>query len=288
MAATRAPRATRSDRFTWTIIESPMGPLLAVTSPIGLCELEFDGVRRARTLAARLAERFPDLGGAPDSLVEASARGGPLAPARAWLRRYFAGDLPRGDELALDLRGQRVRAPRVGARLLTIPAGETRAYGELATAIGSPGAARAVGLANSRNPVAIVVPCHRVIGADGSLTGYAGGMARKRRCSSTSAPRVAEARGEARQLSLLPRVSRAPADAVAAVVHPDPYPYYAALVADRPFAHDGALGMWVAASAARCRRCLPTSRAACDRRRSASRRRSRRRLRARSSAASRA
>ena len=156
-----------------------MGPLLAVTSPIGLCELEFDGVRRARTLAARLAERFPDLGGAPDSLVEGPARGGPLAPARAWLRRYFAGDLPRGDELALDLRGSEFER-RVWAALLTIPAGETRAYGELATAIGSPGAARAVGLANSRNPVAIVVPCHRVIGADGSLTGYAGGMARKR------------------------------------------------------------------------------------------------------------
>jgi methylated-DNA-[protein]-cysteine S-methyltransferase len=202
VTAARRPRATRNDQFTWTIIESPLGPLLAAASPAGLCELEFDGVRRARTLAARLAERFPDLGGAPDSLVEASARGGPLAPARAWLRRYFAGDLPRGDELALDLRGSEFER-RVWAGLLTIPAGETRAYGELAAAIGSPGAARAVGLANSRNPVAIVVPCHRVIGADGSLTGYAGGMPRKRKLLEHERAAVADARGEARQLSLL-------------------------------------------------------------------------------------
>ena len=177
--ARRASRETRSDRFTWTIIESPMGPLLAVASPLGLCELEFDGVRRARSLAARLADRFPDLGGAPDSLVEASARGGPLAPVRRWLRRYFAGDLPRGDELALDLRGSEFER-RVWAGLLAIPPGETRAYGELAAAIGHAGAARAVGLANSRNPVAIVVPCHRVIGADGSLTGFGGGLPWKR------------------------------------------------------------------------------------------------------------
>ena len=203
MAATaaRKTRATRSDQFTWTIIESPMGPLLAVASPLGLCELEFDGIRRARTLATRLAERFPDLGGAPDSLVEAPARGGPLAPVRAWLRRYFAGDLPRGDELALDLRGSEFER-RVWSALLTIPPGETRAYGELAAAIGSPGAARAVGLANSRNPVAIVVPCHRVIGADGSLTGYAGGMTRKRQLLEHERAAAADARGEARQLGL--------------------------------------------------------------------------------------
>ncbi len=198
----RAPRAPRSDQFTWTIVESPMGPLLAVASPLGLCELEFDGLRRARTLAARLADRCPDLGGAPDSLVEAGARGGPLAPVRAWLRRYFAGDLPRGDELELDLRGSEFER-RVWAGLLTIPAGETRAYGALAEAIGSKGAARAVGLANSRNPVAIVVPCHRVIGADGSLTGYAGGMSRKRTLLDHERAAVADARGEARQLSLL-------------------------------------------------------------------------------------
>jgi methylated-DNA-[protein]-cysteine S-methyltransferase len=64
--------------------------------------------------------------------------------------------------------------------LLTIPSGETRSYGQLAAAIGRPGASRAVGAANARNPLAIFVPCHRVIGADGSLTGFAGGEASKR------------------------------------------------------------------------------------------------------------
>jgi methylated-DNA-[protein]-cysteine S-methyltransferase len=63
--------------------------------------------------------------------------------------------------------------------LLTIPYGRTRSYGQQAAAIGSPNASRAVGLANGRNPIAIIIPCHRVIGANGSLTGYGGGMARK-------------------------------------------------------------------------------------------------------------
>ena len=203
VAASRTvTRAIRSDRFTWTLVESPMGTLLAVASPLGLCELEFDGVHRVMSLPARLAARFPDLGGAPDSLVEAPERGGPLAPVRGWLRRYFAGAMPRGDELTIDLRGSDFER-RVWAGLLTIPFGETRAYGELAEAIGSKGAARAVGLANSRNPVAIVVPCHRVIGADGSLTGYAGGMSRKRALLDLERAAVATARGEAQQLSLL-------------------------------------------------------------------------------------
>ncbi len=65
------------------------------------------------------------------------------------------------------------------AALAEIPYGETRSYGQIATAIGRPGAARAVGMANSRNPISIVVPCHRVVGAGGSLTGYAGGAERK-------------------------------------------------------------------------------------------------------------
>jgi methylated-DNA-[protein]-cysteine S-methyltransferase len=69
---------------------------------------------------------------------------------------------------------------RVWGALSAIPFGETRSYGEIAAAIGEPGASRAVGMANNRNPIAIVIPCHRVIGADGSLTGYGGGMDRKR------------------------------------------------------------------------------------------------------------
>ncbi|OMC45638.1 cysteine methyltransferase [Mycobacterium sp. IS-2888] len=94
------------------------------------------------------------------------------------LGAYFAGELTDFD-LELDLRGSEFQQ-RVWKALLTIPYGETRSYGEIAEQIGAPGAARAVGLANGHNPIAIVVPCHRVIGASGSLTGYGGGLDRKR------------------------------------------------------------------------------------------------------------
>jgi methylated-DNA-[protein]-cysteine S-methyltransferase len=199
MTAARPPRL---DRFTWTVIDpTPVGPLLAVASPAGLCVLEFDGARRARDLGPTLA-RFPDLGGAPDSLVEASSKGGPLAPVRAWLKRYFGGEIVTGRELTLDLRGTEFER-RVWNALLNIPFGETRAYGELATGLGSKDLARAVGLANSRNPVAVVVPCHRVIGANGSLTGFAGGMARKRWLLDHERGVACDVRGEPRQLALL-------------------------------------------------------------------------------------
>jgi methylated-DNA-[protein]-cysteine S-methyltransferase len=94
------------------------------------------------------------------------------------LNAYFAGELTTFD-LELDLRGTEFQR-RVWQALLTIPFGETRSYGEVAEQIGAPGAARAVGLANGHNPIAIIVPCHRVIGASGSLTGYGGGLDRKR------------------------------------------------------------------------------------------------------------
>ena len=199
----RPRRPARNDRFTWAVIEStPLGSLLAVASPSGLCELEFDGVKRRGGLAARLAARFPDLGGAEDSLVEAGARGGPLAPVRAWIKRYFAGHVVEGSKLDVDLRGTPFELS-VWRALLDIPFGETRAYGQLAATLGSKDAARAVGLANSKNPVAIVVPCHRVIGANGSLTGYAGGMPRKRWLLDHERGVACDARGEARQLTLL-------------------------------------------------------------------------------------
>jgi len=94
------------------------------------------------------------------------------------LNAYFAGELADFD-IELDLRGTEFQQ-RVWKALLTIPYGETRSYGEIAAQVGAPGSARAVGLANGHNPIAIVVPCHRVIGADGSLTGYGGGLDRKR------------------------------------------------------------------------------------------------------------
>ena len=97
--------------------------------------------------------------------------------AVAQLQAYFAGELLDFD-LELNLVGTDFQR-RVWAALETIPYGETRSYGQIALQIGSPGASRAVGLANGRNPISIIVPCHRVIGANGSLTGYGGGLERK-------------------------------------------------------------------------------------------------------------
>jgi methylated-DNA-[protein]-cysteine S-methyltransferase len=101
-----------------------------------------------------------------------------LAEAREQLSAYFAGELTSFD-LPLAPRGTPFQL-RVWRALREIPFGETISYAELARRIGSPRAVRAVGGANGRNPIAIVVPCHRVIGADGSLTGFGGGMERKR------------------------------------------------------------------------------------------------------------
>jgi methylated-DNA-[protein]-cysteine S-methyltransferase len=100
-----------------------------------------------------------------------------FADAVDQLNAYFAGGLVDFD-VELDLRGTEFQQ-RVWKALLTIPYGETRSYGEIAEHVGAPGAARAVGLANGHNPVAIIVPCHRVIGASGHLTGYGGGLDRK-------------------------------------------------------------------------------------------------------------
>jgi methylated-DNA-[protein]-cysteine S-methyltransferase len=103
---------------------------------------------------------------------------GPFEDARLQLGEYFAGERT-GFDLPLQLEGSEFQL-EVWNALLDIGYGETESYGELARRIGRPEAVRAVGLANGRNPVSIVVPCHRVIGASGSLTGYGGGLDRKR------------------------------------------------------------------------------------------------------------
>ncbi len=100
-----------------------------------------------------------------------------LRPVAEQLAAYFAGRLTRFD-LPMRLSGTEFQQT-VWCALRDIPFGETMSYGELARRVGRPGASRAVGLANGRNPVAIIVPCHRVIGSDGSLTGYGGGIDRK-------------------------------------------------------------------------------------------------------------
>jgi methylated-DNA-[protein]-cysteine S-methyltransferase len=112
-----------------------------------------------------------------------------FADAAAQLEAYFAGELLEFD-LEMDMIGTEFQK-RVWAALVTIPYGETRTYGQIAQQIGSPGASRAVGLANGHNPVGIIVPCHRVIGANGSLTGYGGGLERKKQLLDMERNRVA-------------------------------------------------------------------------------------------------
>ncbi len=114
--------------------------------------------------------RFP-----PHTLQDGS--NGVTEMTRAWLDQYFEGRLP--DRLPLAMYGTEFER-RVWTALLEIPPGATSTYGAIARQLGVPGAPRAVGLANGSNPIAIIVPCHRVIGSSGALTGYGGGLERKR------------------------------------------------------------------------------------------------------------
>lgn len=122
--------------------------------------------------------RMTDQTHEPDRSGWEEAGGPAFADAVEQLEAYFARELTVFD-LDLELAGTEFQR-RVWAALRTIPYGETRSYGQIAGQIGAPGASRAVGLANGRNPIGIVVPCHRVIGASGGLTGYGGGLDRKR------------------------------------------------------------------------------------------------------------
>ena len=154
------------------IIPTPLGDMLALASGAGLCALEFTGPRKRLTrLDARLRRWFP-----PHQIVD----GNPpvIARTRAWLAAYFEGAGANAGDLPLDLRGAEFEK-RVWTALRTIPPGRTTSYGAIAKALGNAGASRAVGAANGANPVAIIVPCHRVVGSSGSLTGYGGGLQRK-------------------------------------------------------------------------------------------------------------
>lgn len=154
------------------VLPSPVGDLLALDSGEGLCALEFIGPERRRSrLDARLRRWLP-----PHEIVERDTS--VIVRVRAWLDAYFAGLSADACALTLDMHGTPFEK-RVWTALCAIPPGETTSYGALAEAIGAPGAARAVGAANGANPLAVVVPCHRVIGSSGSLTGYGGGLDRK-------------------------------------------------------------------------------------------------------------
>ena len=149
---------------THVIVDSPIGPLTLVAADGRLTGL-YMAVQRYRP-----GEEILGLPGDPDAE--------PFASGATQLASYFAGQLHEFD-LPLAPAGTQFQRT-VWAALQQIPYGETWSYGQLASKIGNPAAVRAVGLANGRNPIAVVVPCHRVIGADGSLTGYGGGLDRKR------------------------------------------------------------------------------------------------------------
>ena len=145
--------------LAYKTIESPIGKLKLVASDKGLVAIlwENDSPRRVRLDELVADEQHP-------VLVETERQ----------LGQYFAGKR-KTFSIALDMRGTRFQKD-VWEALVAIPFGETRSYGQLAKQLGNPRASRAVGAANGRNPVSIIVPCHRVIGSSGKLTGFAGGL----------------------------------------------------------------------------------------------------------------
>jgi methylated-DNA-[protein]-cysteine S-methyltransferase len=159
-----SPGATVLDRFC---LQSPIGRLVGFVRDGALCALDFD--ERDQSNRAVLERRF----GAID------VREGTGGEPRRRLEAYLSGDLEALDAITVDPGGTAFQA-KVWAALRRIRPGRTFSYTELAVAVGSPAAVRAVGTANGQNPVPVVIPCHRVVRSDGTLGGYGGGLDRKR------------------------------------------------------------------------------------------------------------
>jgi methylated-DNA-[protein]-cysteine S-methyltransferase len=158
------------DRLTLERYPTPIGDLLLASDDDGRLrgiDLFGDELRMTKWLHRQYGTR----------LVLAAGRA--AAPVRRALDEYFAGRLEALDEIGCQADGTSFQQS-VWTALRAIPAGQTLSYGALAERLGKPKAVRAVGLANGSNPIPIVIPCHRVIGSDGSLTGYGGGLERKR------------------------------------------------------------------------------------------------------------
>ncbi len=152
----------RGETIRFVVADSPLGPLLIAATQKGICRLSFDENEAA------LRARFPH--------ADVRADDGTMAP---WVKAALAQiERPSDHQLPLDVRGTAFQE-KVWAELRKIPLGETRSYADIAAAVGSPGAVRAVGTANGFNPVAVLVPCHRVIRSDGRLGGYGGGIPNK-------------------------------------------------------------------------------------------------------------
>lgn len=169
-----AKRLQCLSEFSYTRIDSPVGKLLLAADAQGLRQVSFESSKRATPVQSQWKED-----------------NAPFAEVIRQLQGYFSGEL-KGFDLPLAPEGTEFQL-RVWNSLRTIPYGETISYAELAQKIGNPQAVRAVGLANGCNPIPIIIPCHRVIGSDGSLTGFGGGLANKQKLLAL----------ESRQLSLL-------------------------------------------------------------------------------------
>ena len=152
---------TAPDRLLYTTMDSPIGELLLLGDGQALHGLYMQQGRKPVRISPRW-ERSPTA----------------LRDVQVQMDEYFAGERTAFDA-PLAMHGSEFEQ-RVWSALQEIPYGETASYGEIARRVGRPSAARAVGMANGRNPIAVIVPCHRVIGADGTLTGYGGGLERKR------------------------------------------------------------------------------------------------------------
>ena len=148
--------------YSYSFLPSPVGRLKLVASDTGLAAILWEKDDPARVRLGDMVEN-------PDHPI--------LKETARQLGDYFAGQL-QAFTVPLDFRGTDFQK-QVWAALLAIPFGETRTYGEIARQLGRPSASRAVGAANGRNPISIIAPCHRVLGSDGSLTGFAGGLAAK-------------------------------------------------------------------------------------------------------------
>ena len=164
----------RGETIRYVVTDSPLGPLLVAATPKGICRLTFDEDEGA------LHRRFPNADIRPDD--------GTIAP---WVAGALAAiQTPQSaPELPIDVHGTAFQEA-VWQELRKIPLGETRSYADIANAIGEPTATRAVGTANGSNPIAVLVPCHRVIRSDGTLGGYAGGLDRKKQLLAAEGARI--------------------------------------------------------------------------------------------------
>jgi AraC family transcriptional regulator of adaptative response/methylated-DNA-[protein]-cysteine methyltransferase len=181
MAPGRYRTGAAGESIRWTIAPIPQGVALVAATERGLCSILMG--HETEALATELRAEFPQAALARDDAALTGVAG-IVSDLAAGRRR------PEADALPLDVHATAFRR-RVWEALRRIPAGETRSYGEVAAAVGAPRAARAVGTACATNPVPIVVPCHRVVGAHGSLGGYAGGLARKRQLLDAEAEAIA-------------------------------------------------------------------------------------------------